>query len=163
MVKDTKQDLAHPPRSYWEQIIEEAGNTLRRKIARGRRVRLDDTDFVLSVNSQRNIDKHYGSTNVDWNEVEKQLLEWAYLFRRGKRIRLQISINHMEDNGPLLSGTNKRGKSSVTTRMLADRDAQIDAEQVSGQQSVWRDVPGHHVVTRGNIAGKIQKEKNILD
>lgn len=69
----------------------------------------------------------------------------------------------MEDNGPLLSGTNKREKSSVTTRMLADRDAQIDAEQISGQQSVWRDVPGHHVVTRGNIAGKIQKEKNILD
>ncbi|KAJ5993368.1 hypothetical protein N7451_009092 [Penicillium sp. IBT 35674x] len=126
--------------SYWEQIKEDACNILRRKTARGRRVRLDDTDMVLSVNSQRNIDKHFEGTSVDWTVVEKQLLAWAYLFRRGKKIRLQISINYIEDSGPLPSRTDKRGKSSVTTRMLADRDAQIDAEQVSGQHSVWRDV-----------------------
>jgi hypothetical protein len=72
--------------------------------------------------------------------VEKQLLAWAHLFRRGKKIRLKISINYIEDSGPLPSETDKRGNLSVTTRMLADRDAQIDAEQASGQQSVWRDV-----------------------
>ena len=140
VVKDTKQDLIQPPRSYWEKIKEDARNILGRKTARGRRVRLDDTDMVLSVNSQRNIDKHFEGTSVDWTAVEKQLLAWAYLFRRGKKIRLQISINYIEDSGPLPSRTDKRGKSSVTTRMLADRDAQIDAEQVSGQYSVWRDV-----------------------
>lgn len=140
VVKDTKQDLTQPPRSYWEQIKEDACNILRRKTARGRRVRLDDTDMVLSVNSQRDIDKHFEGTSVDWTVVEKQLLAWAYLFRRGKKIRLQISINYIEDSGPLPSRTDKRGKSSVTTRMLADRDAQIDAEQVFGQHSVWRDV-----------------------
>ncbi|KAJ5737221.1 uncharacterized protein N7483_002346 [Penicillium malachiteum] len=79
-------------------------------------------------------------TSVDWTAVEKQLLAWAYLFRRGKKIRLQISINYIDDSGPLPSRTDKRGKSSVTTRMLANRDARIDAEQVSGQYSVWRDV-----------------------
>ncbi|KAJ5471821.1 hypothetical protein N7539_008764 [Penicillium diatomitis] len=47
-----------------------------------------------------------------------------------------ISINYIEDSGPLPSRTDKRGKSSVTTQMLADRDAQINAEQVSGQYSV---------------------------
>ncbi|CAG8885997.1 unnamed protein product [Penicillium salamii] len=140
VVKDTKQDLTQPPRSYWEQIKEDACNILRRKTARGRRVRLDDTDMVLSVNSQRDIDKHFEGTSVDWTVVEKQLLAWAFLFRRGKKIRLRISINYIEDSGPLPSRTDKRGKSSVTTRMLADRDAQIDAEQVSGQHSVWRDV-----------------------
>lgn len=140
VVKDTKKDLTQPPRSYWEQIKGDACSILRRKTARGRRVRLDDTDMVLSVNSQRDIDKHFEGTNVDWNGVEKQLLAWAYLFRRGKKIRLQISINYIEDSGPLPSRTDKRGKSSVTTRMLANRDAQIDAEQISGQHSVWRDV-----------------------
>ncbi|KAJ5737280.1 uncharacterized protein N7483_002405 [Penicillium malachiteum] len=105
VVKDTKQDLIQPPRSYWEQMKEDACNIIGRKTARGRRVRLDDTDMVLSVNSQRNIDKHFE-----------------------------------EDREPLPSRTDKRGKSSVTTRMLADRDAQIDAEQVTGQYSVWRDV-----------------------
>lgn len=140
VVKDTKQDLTQPPRCYWEQIKEDARNILGRKTARGRRARLDDTDMVLSVNSQRNIDKHFEGTSVDWTAVEKQLLAWAHLFRRGKKIRLQISINYIEDSGPISSRTDKRGKSSVTTRMLADRDAQIDAEQVSGQYFVWRDV-----------------------
>ncbi|KAJ5502325.1 hypothetical protein N7463_005199 [Penicillium fimorum] len=46
-------------------------NILRRKTARGRRVRLDDTDMVLSVSSQRNIDKHFEGTSVDWEAVEK--------------------------------------------------------------------------------------------
>ncbi|OQE11993.1 hypothetical protein PENFLA_c066G10716 [Penicillium flavigenum] len=60
VVKDTKQDLTQPPRSYWEQIKENPCNILRRKTARGRRVGLDDTDMVvLSVNSQQDIDKDY--------------------------------------------------------------------------------------------------------
>jgi hypothetical protein len=95
VVKDSKQDLTQPPRSFWEQIKEEASNILRRKIARGRRVRLDDTNMVLSMNSQRDIDKHFQGTNVDWTAVEKQLLACAHLARRGKNIRLQISINYI--------------------------------------------------------------------
>ncbi|KAJ5111804.1 hypothetical protein NUU61_001434 [Penicillium alfredii] len=142
VVKDTEQDLTLPPSSYWEQIKEDAGSILRRKIARSRRVRLDDTSLVLSVNdrSQRDLTKRFEGTRIDWTAVEKQLLAWGHLYRRGKKPRLQISINYMEDSGPLPSRTDKRGKSSVTKRMLADRDAQIDAEQVSGQHSVWREV-----------------------
>jgi hypothetical protein len=34
----------------------------------------------------------------------------------------------------------KRGPSSVTQRMLADQEAQIDAESISGQPSAWRGV-----------------------
>jgi hypothetical protein len=59
-----------------------------------------------------------------------------WLARRG----LQISINYIEDSGPLPSRAEKRGRSSVTTRMLAGRDAQIDAEQISGYPPVWCDV-----------------------
>ncbi|KAJ5341841.1 hypothetical protein N7541_010965 [Penicillium brevicompactum] len=51
VIKDIKQDLTQPPRFYWKQIKEDACSILRRKIARGRRVRLDDTDMVLSVKS----------------------------------------------------------------------------------------------------------------
>lgn len=52
--------------------------------------------------------------------------------------------------GALLSKTDKRGESSRTTEMLANQDVQIDAEQVFGQYSVWRDLycimqcPGPH-------------------
>lgn len=35
----------------------------------------------------------------------------------------------------------KRGKSSVTNRMLDDRDAQLDAkENACGQQAIWRHI-----------------------
>lgn len=169
VVKDTKQDLTQPPRSYWEQIKEDACSILRRKTARGRRVRLDDTDMVLSVNSQRDIDKHFEGTSVDWTVVEKQLLAWAYLFRRGKKIRLRISINYVEDSGPLPSRTDKRGKSSVTTRMLADRELRSmrnrsPANILSGVMCiVLCDVPDLHVATKDNIVGKIQREKSIID
>jgi hypothetical protein len=93
-VKDTKQDLTLRPSTYWEEIKREANDILRRKIARSRRVRLDDTNMVLSVKSQRDIDKGFEGTCVDWQVVEKQLLAWAHLFHLGKKIRLQISINY---------------------------------------------------------------------
>ena len=59
VVKDTKQDLYQPSGSYWEQITEDACINLRRKTTYGRWVRPDDTDTVLSVNSQRDFDKHF--------------------------------------------------------------------------------------------------------
>jgi hypothetical protein len=49
VTKDTEQNLALPPSSYWEEINNKAGSLLRRKIARDRRVRPDDTTIVVSV------------------------------------------------------------------------------------------------------------------
>ncbi|KAK9612677.1 hypothetical protein V6Z94_010212 [Aspergillus fumigatus] len=67
---------------------------------------------------------------------------WGRLSRvPGKRLRLRISINYIldSDDSPSRS-VDKRGPTSVTKGMLTERDAQIDAENVSGQRSVWRDV-----------------------
>ena len=47
------------------------------------------------------------------------------------------------DSHPQSTGTTKQGAkkgSSATQRMLADRTAQLDAEDNSGELSVWRDV-----------------------
>jgi hypothetical protein len=73
VAKNTEQDLALPPSSYWEQIRETAGNVLRRKIARNRRVRLDDTNLVVSVNdrSQCDLTKRFEGAGTDWTLVEK--------------------------------------------------------------------------------------------
>ncbi|GMF68040.1 unnamed protein product [Aspergillus oryzae] len=64
-----------------------------------------------------------------WTRI---LLAWTHLYRLRKKLRLQISLNYIEDTWSLPTSTDKRGKSSVTKRMLA--------EQTSGQHSVWRDV-----------------------
>lgn len=171
VVKDTEQELTLPPSSYWEQIKEDPEGILRQKIARSRRVRLDDTTLVLSVNdrTQRDLTKRFDGTGIDWTAVEKQLLAWGHLYRLGKKLRLQISINYMEDSGLLPSRTDKRGKSSVTKRMLADRDAQMTPSRSpvnirsGGMYIVLCDVPGLHAATKDNIAGKTQRAKDTTD
>lgn len=142
IAKDTEQDLSEPPSVFWPRIEQEAVKILRSKIAHDRRVRLDDTNVVVSVNdrSQRDLIKRFDSTDINWTAIEKQLRMWAELARLGKQLRLKISVNYIEDSSPLRSRYDKRGKSSVSKRMLADRDAQLDAEEVSGQPSVWRRV-----------------------
>ncbi|KAJ5100797.1 hypothetical protein N7456_006849 [Penicillium angulare] len=142
VVKDTEQDLVQMPSFYWPRIQARACDILHSKIARNRQVRPDDMAIVVSVNdrSQRDLVKHFDGSDVDWNAIEKQLLSWASLYRLGKELRLKISVNYIEDSAPSALGSDKRGKSSVTKRMLVDRDAQLDAEEASGQPSVWREV-----------------------
>lgn len=97
----------------------------------------------MSVNdrSQRDLIKSFEKTNVDWTVIERQLLVWGNLLRVGKELRLRISINYIEDSDLSLSrASDKRGTTSVTKRMLTERDARIDAEYDSGKHSVWRDV-----------------------
>ncbi|GCB28273.1 hypothetical protein AAWM_11158 [Aspergillus awamori] len=141
VAKDTEQDLGLDPNSYWSGIKQKAEDLLRRKIARNRRVRLDDTTVVVSVNdrSQRDLITRFEKTDVDWTAIQKQLTMWQNLFQQGKRLRLCISINYLDSDQPS-NGADKRGQTSVTRRMLHARDAEIDAEQVSGQPSTWRDV-----------------------
>lgn len=94
----------------------------------------------MSVNDrkQRDLKKRFNSLDIDWMAAEKQLLAWGQLYTRGKELRLVIVFHCIEDD---LSRSEKRGKSSVTKKMLNERDAQLDAEEyLSGQQSIWRAV-----------------------
>ncbi|EHA21825.1 hypothetical protein ASPNIDRAFT_56474 [Aspergillus niger ATCC 1015] len=142
LTKDTEQDLDSTPGSYWQQIKQKAERVLLQKIDRDRRVRLDDTVVVVSVNerSQRDLTKRFEKADIDWTAINKQILMWQDLLHRPKKmLTISISINYREDNSSS-RGTDKRGTSSVTNRMLRQRDDQIDAEECSGQPSVWRDV-----------------------
>jgi hypothetical protein len=141
--RDTEQGLVSKPSSYWQEVKQKAEDVLCRKITRKRRVRSDDTTVVVSVNdrSQRDLTKRLEKTDINWTAIERQLLMWKKLFHQGKKLRLSISINYIEDSNPSPSRkTDKRGTSSATKRMLAEREDQIDAEVVSGQPSVWQDV-----------------------
>lgn len=141
VAKDTEQDLALDPDLYWQDIRQKAETILRRKVARNRRVRLDDTTVVVSVNdrSQRDLTKRFEKTDIDWTAIKSQLGMWENLFHLGKKLRLCISINYL-DSDESLPGTDKRGHSSVTRRMLNAREVEIDAENFYGQPSVWQDV-----------------------
>lgn len=141
-VRITEPDLVIAPSAYWQETLKKkVQDVKRRQVFRNRRARLDDTTIVASVNDRSTNDLHqeFEGLDIDWTVIERHLLQWNNLLRKGKKIKLDICVNYLaDDNEP--RGGEKRGSASVTKTMLADRDAQIDAEQSSGLYSPWRDV-----------------------
>lgn len=139
--EDTEQHVILTPSAYWPSVLRgKLERVLQERVSRNRRVRADDTSMVVSVNDrkQRNLKKRFNSLDIDWMAVEKQLLSWGKLYTRGKELRLVIVFHYIQND---LSRSEKRGKSSVTKKMLNERDAQLYIEEyVSGQQSIWRAV-----------------------
>jgi hypothetical protein len=73
--------------------------------------------------------------DIDWSATQKQVIGWRERFRRGKKRRVDLWFTYIDS-----ADTTKRG-SSPTQPTLADRTAQLDAEeQGSGQSSIWREV-----------------------
>ncbi|CAG8192768.1 unnamed protein product [Penicillium nalgiovense] len=143
--KDTEEDVVLAPSAFWQLSLEKKLEKAC-KTARHRQVRPDDTVIVASTTdrTKRNLTKRFDDTDISWNPVEKQLLMWSDLLLRGKELTLKISFNYVDDRrSPPSAGRKgeKRGKSSVTQKMLGERDAQLDAEEsTSGGRPIWRSV-----------------------
>ncbi|KAJ5288292.1 hypothetical protein PENANT_c092G08765 [Penicillium antarcticum] len=143
--KDTEEDVVLAPSAFWQLPLGKKLE-LRRKTARHRQVRPDDTVVVASTTdrTKRNLTKRFDDTDISWTAIEKQLLIWPEFLLRGKELTLKISFNYVDDRHSSLSAGRigeKRGKSSVTQRMLGERDAQLDAEESSsGGKPIWRSV-----------------------
>jgi len=141
--KDTELGLVLEPAAYWEHFFEpKLKNALSRK---NRPLRSEDTTVVVSVldRLERDLTKRFDDTNIDWVVIQKQLLAWGELFRVGKKLRLILSFNYIDTSQlstASLRGPNQRGRSFTTNQMLTERAAQLDAEESSGQPSIWAEV-----------------------
>jgi hypothetical protein len=107
---------------------------------------LDKITLGASINDRSQDDVHQESEtiDIDWSVIEEQILKWSNLLRqgkaKGKELRLDISINYLADDIDPARRGDKSGATSVSKTRLSELDAQIDAEQSSGQPSVWREV-----------------------
>jgi hypothetical protein len=80
---------------------------------------------------ERDLTKRFEERDIDWFLVEKQFLAWGESFRAGRKLRVDVSFNYVEvgQQAPVSSRrAGKRGGSSATQQMLAERDSQLDAE-----------------------------------
>lgn len=113
---------------------------LQTKKKRNQRVRSEGTAITVSVDERSLKEKFYNSTNIGWTPVEKQLRKWSNLHRIGKTLRVIIAFHYGYDDSslPTSGRVDKRGPVSATRRMLAERDAQIQAEEeTTGRPSTW--------------------------
>lgn len=145
IVRVTEPDLVLAPSVYWERTLrKKAENVKCRRAFQNRRVRVDDSCIVASLNDRTQHDLHqqFEGTDIDWTATEKQILVWGDRFLKGKQIKLDICINYSADDVDLARSRkgDKRSGASVTNKMLADRDNRIDAKQICGERSPWRDV-----------------------
>ncbi|KAH8434447.1 uncharacterized protein LDX57_012094 [Aspergillus melleus] len=144
VAKDTEQDLVLAPRYYWRLFLQPKLKELLLRKYPYRKLESDDTSVVVSATRQKGLTLRFDGTDVDWTSIEKQLLDWGDLFLAGKKLRLVISFNYMENTSSSnVSGrtTDKRGTSSATQRMLQERDRQIYAEEAaSGEPPAWKEV-----------------------
>jgi hypothetical protein len=133
---------------YWRLVLR---NRLRQAVCRqfsdSQRVRHNDTTVAVSVTerSERYLTMEFDGTEIDWVVADKRLLDWSPYFQKGKRLRVNISFNFVEPNSESASRSarrgDKRGSTSASSRMLAERDRQLETErEVTGRQPIWKDV-----------------------
>ncbi|KAK5805949.1 hypothetical protein VI817_000207 [Penicillium citrinum] len=141
--ENTEQDLVLAPRFHWRLFLEPKLKEVVVKKFPQKRVELDDTTIVVSVNhrNQPDLTLSCDKTEVDWPAVEKQLSLWGDLFRAGKKLTLNMSFKYTEGSNvprPSPRGTDKRGASSASQLMLLERQADISAqEEATGQPPTW--------------------------
>jgi hypothetical protein len=144
MSKDTEPNLVLAPRFYWSLFLRPKLEKFLQKKVPHRRVACDDTCVVVSVTgrSERDLTKRFDELDIDWFLIERQLSTWSELFRAGKKLRVDIAFNYVEvgEQAPTKK-VGKRGFSSTTQQMLAERDLQVDAEEGNFRQpSIWQNV-----------------------
>lgn len=144
--EDTERDVVLHPFSYWHNfLLPKLETLLRKKVAQNRDVRCDDTSATVSVSArtEKDLVKRFDDLNIDWSVIANTLMEWGELFRSGKKLTVHLSFNYI-DTKPPPAGSARRGTkrgSSATQAMLADRDAQLQAEEEdTGTAPLWKEV-----------------------
>ena len=144
IVKNTERDVVLLPAAYFDVILSPKIKAIvDKQNSQKKNVHPENTSVVVSVNdrTEPDLNRTYDNTDVIWEEIEEQLVEWGELCRAGKRLRVDLSFNYKEviPNEAKASGSRSgRARNSATRIMLAERASYVEAEEAStGQVSIW--------------------------
>lgn len=145
VVKDTEQDLVLASGFYWRLFLQPKLKELLCRKYPHKSIICDDTSIVVSVTRhQDKLTRRFDQTNIDWPAIEKQLFEWGPLFLAGKKMKLIISFNYIDNSQSSTSSrrtTDKRDTSSATQGMLQNLEREINAEEeLTGEPAAWKHV-----------------------
>ncbi|KAJ5640171.1 uncharacterized protein N7484_008033 [Penicillium longicatenatum] len=118
----TEKGLVIAPQDYWATALKSAvKEMLQMKKKTGQRVRPEGTAVTVKASdrSQQNLELFCAAT-IDWKSVEKQLRKWSNLVRMGKILTIDI-VFHYRGDDVVPQKIEKRGRVSVTSRMLVER------------------------------------------
>jgi hypothetical protein len=139
---NTLLDLTLTPSAQWSRFIEPEVQKVLQKQSRKKKMISHNTDVVVSVSKrgQPSFQRQFEETKIDWPVIEGQLLKWEQWFRAGKQLRVEVSLNFVDD--PSDSGTSpKKGKkNSATQRQLAVQALQLGADGQDGQLPRWKEL-----------------------
>lgn len=111
-----EQDLVLAPRFHWRLFLQPKLKELVQKYPH-RKLESDDTSVVVSATRQKGLTLTFDGTDIDWTSIKKQLFDWGDLSLAGKKLRLVISFNYME-NAPA-STVSGRTIAHETLRLLS--------------------------------------------
>lgn len=144
--KNTEDGIVLEPTSYGPHILQPRLEALlKRKVIPPRSVQAVETDVEVKVTgrSQEDFVTQYERSNIDWLQVERQLLKCGGWFSKGKKLRVIICFRYREVNAATNTqkSNGKRGRGSASEQMRAELTDEVDAEQaVTSRPAAWQHV-----------------------
>ena len=89
------------PSSFWQRTLRSRLDRLvGRKVGDADSVTAEETSVIVSVTdqSERDLTKPFDALDIDWTVVEAQLVKWSALFRRGKKLPVDITFLYIDAN-----------------------------------------------------------------
>jgi len=132
-VVDTERKLRVAPSMHWEQILHKKVDVIRsQKDLEDTQATVVDRNVIVSLTGRPSakVQKHFKGLDIDWSFAEEEMTTWARHLRSHQNLKVELVIN-LKANEPLTTSLTKRkevGRSSATTRMLAERNEGLRTE-----------------------------------
>jgi hypothetical protein len=139
----TEENLALAPSAYWDKFLKHAVATRVRDKLPESKYQPDETKITVSVEkrNERDLRKCFDGMDIEWKAVENKLTAWSYLFREGKKLRIDICFIYREISQAVTTTTRGSTRAGASTRQLLARDELLaEQEEASGRRPVWKEV-----------------------